>query len=306
MKVLITGGTVFASRYTAEYFVKKDHEVYVLNRNSRSQSKGVKLINCDRHNLGGTLKNINFDLVIDVTAYKKDDISDLLEGLGKFGEYVMISSSAVYPETNIQPFTEEQKLDENIYWRDYGTNKIKAEWLLLEKVPNAYILRPPYLYGAMNNLYREAFVFDCAEKNLPFYVPKDGKMPLQFFDIEDMCRFIEIIIEKKPSQHIFNVGNSHIIDINEWVRLCYKVLDKTPEIKYVNENINQRDYFPFLDYGYILDVTKQQELMPNVKPLEIGLKQSYDWYKNHKELVRRKKYIEYIKNNFGGIKNDII
>lgn len=145
MKVLITGGTVFASRYTAEYFVKKDHEVYVLNRNSRSQSKGVKLINCDRHNLGGTLKNINFDLVIDVTAYKKDDISDLLEGLGKFGEYVMISSSAVYPETNIQPFTEEQKLDENIYWRDYGTNKIKAEWLLLEKVPNAYILRPPYL-----------------------------------------------------------------------------------------------------------------------------------------------------------------
>lgn len=302
MKVLITGGTVFASRYTAEYFVKKDHEVYVLNRNSRSQSKGVKLINCDRHNLGGTLKNINFDLVIDVTAYKKDDISDLLEGLGKFGEYVMISSSAVYPETNIQPFTEEQKLDENIYWRDYGTNKIKAEWLLLEKVPNAYILRPPYLYGAMNNLYREAFVFDCAEKNLPFYVPKDGKMPLQFFDIEDMCRFIEIIIEKKPSQHIFNVGNSHIIDINEWVILCYKVLDKTPEIKYVNENINQRDYFPFLDYGYILDVTKQQELMPNVKPLEIGLKQSYEWYKHNRGLVRRKEYLSFINENLLEVK----
>ena len=77
MKVLITGGTVFASRYTAEYFVKKDHEVYVLNRNSRSQSKGVKLINCDRHNLGGTLKNINFDLTF------SDNIQMVYADLGK-------------------------------------------------------------------------------------------------------------------------------------------------------------------------------------------------------------------------------
>lgn len=306
MKILITGGTVFASRFAAEYFVKKGHEVYVINRNTHTQSNGVKLICCDRHKLGSRLKDKYFDLVLDITAYTGADVSDLVDTLGEYGQYILISSSAVYPETNVQPFQETQTLGENTYWGDYGTNKISAEKVLLERVPNSYILRPPYLYGAMNNLYREAFVFDCAEKNLPFYIPKDGKMPLQFFDIEDMCRFIEIIIEIKPSQHVFNVGNSHIIDINEWVRLCYKVLDKTPEIKYVNENINQRDYFPFLDYGYVLDVTKQQELMPNVKPLEVGLKQSYDWYKNHKEFVRRKQYIEYIKNNFGGIKNDII
>ena len=50
MRILVTGGTVFVSRYTAEYFLKKAHEVFVLNRNSRPQSKGVKLIECDRHN----------------------------------------------------------------------------------------------------------------------------------------------------------------------------------------------------------------------------------------------------------------
>lgn len=32
-KLLITGGTVFVSRYMAEYYVKSDWEVYVLNRN---------------------------------------------------------------------------------------------------------------------------------------------------------------------------------------------------------------------------------------------------------------------------------
>ena len=297
MNILVTGGTVFASRYVAEYFVKNGHEVYVLNRNSRYQSEGIKLINCDRHSLGDILKNLVFDLVVDVTAYNQADISDLLNGLGKFGDYVMISSSAVYPETNIQPFTENQMLGENIHWGDYGTNKIEAEKLLLEKVPKAYILRPPYLYGAMNNLYREAFVFDCAERDMPFYIPKDGKMPLQFFDIEDLCKFIDIIIDKKPKQHIFNVGNPTTVDINQWVELCYGVLGKAPEIKYVTQNINQRDYFPFLDYGYVLDVTKQQEIIPDTKPLELGLKQSYEWYKNNKELVRRKKYLEYIKIN---------
>ena len=64
MKVLITGGTVFVSRYTAEYFVKKGHEVYVLNRNTRPQSEGVRLINCDRYNIGYRLKDIYFNLII--------------------------------------------------------------------------------------------------------------------------------------------------------------------------------------------------------------------------------------------------
>ena len=52
MKILITGGTTFASRYVAEHFVSKGDEVFVLNRNSRPQSQGVRLINCDRLNLG--------------------------------------------------------------------------------------------------------------------------------------------------------------------------------------------------------------------------------------------------------------
>lgn len=34
-KILITGGTVFVSRYAARYFVDKGYEVYVVNRNSR-------------------------------------------------------------------------------------------------------------------------------------------------------------------------------------------------------------------------------------------------------------------------------
>lgn len=294
MTVLITGGTVFVSRFTAEYFVKKGYSVYVINRNSRPQSKGVNLIECDRYSLGDRLKNLYFDWVIDVTAYTQEDVSSLLSALGGYGGYILISSSAVYPETLSQPFREEQSCGENRFWGDYGLNKIAAEQLLLRKGSNAYIIRPPYLYGAMNNLYREAFVFDCAEQGRPFYLPKEGKMPLQFFDVEDLCRFMEILMERNPPQKIFNVGNPETVTTAEWVRLCYHVLGKEPHFVSVNEAHTQRDYFPFLDYGYRLDVTKMNELIKNVKPFDVGLRESYEWYARHRELVRKKPLLEYI------------
>ena len=69
----------------------------------------------------------------------------------------------------------------NSIWRKYGSDKIEAEEYLMEKVPDAYVIRPPYLYGPMNDVYREAFVFDCALQHRKFYMPGDGSQKLQFF-----------------------------------------------------------------------------------------------------------------------------
>lgn len=297
MKILVTGGTVFASRYTAEYFAQKGNSVYVLNRGNRPQSEGVTLIKADRHALGDTLKGQSFDAVIDVCAYNEADIRDLLDGLGEFGSYIMVSSSAVYPETLPQPFTESQEIGSNGIWGAYGTDKIAAEKMLSERVPSAYIIRPPYLYGRMNNLYREAFVFECAEKSLPFYIPKEGDMPLQFFDIEDMCRFMEILLNVRPERRVFNVGNPERVTVYGWVKRCYAVLQKRPVCVYVDGNIPQRSYFPFYDYDYKLDVSAMLELMPEVKSLEEGLRQSYEWFAANRELIVRKPLLEFIADN---------
>lgn len=296
MKVLVTGGTVFVSRYCAEYFVRQGHEVYVLNRNTRPQSSGVKLIECDRHCIGDRLKEHYFDVVMDITGYNERDVSDLVSALRGYGRYIFISSSAVYPETAPQPFRESQLCGVNIHWGDYGTNKIAAERFLLDNVENLYIIRPPYLYGKMNNLYREAFVFECAENDLPFYVPGSGEMPLQFFDVNDLCRFIDVLLEKQPDQRVFNVGNPNTLTVSEWVRACYAVLGKEPELRGVADHDPQR-WFCFRDYAYSLDVSSQQTLMPDLKPLSDGLRESYEWYASHRGAVRRKDYLSYIIDN---------
>ncbi len=296
-KILVTGGTVFVSKYTAKYFSERGYEVYVLNRNTKPQVKGVTLIEGDRANLGELLRNIHFDVVLDITSYDSEDITFILDALGSFNQYIMISSSAVYPEYGEQPFKEESPLAPNKFWGAYGTNKIEAERALKERVPDAYILRPPYLYGPMNDVYREAFVFDCALKDRKFYLPKDGSMKMQFLYIEDLCKIMERIIEKKPQDKIFNVGNTEAISIKDWVTLCYKCLGKEPVFENVHDDIEQRNYFSFHDYEYYLDVSKQQQLLDKLTPMKDGLKEAAKWYVDNEADVNKKPYFAFIDEN---------
>lgn len=296
-KVLVTGGTVFVSRYVAEYYVRKNYDVYVLNRNTKVQSEGVTLIEADRKNLGNVLKDYHFDVVFDITAYNANDVDSLLDGLGSFDDYILISSSSVYPEYCAQPFTENTPIGENKIWGKYGMGKVEAERALQARVPGAYILRPPYLYGPMNNVYREAFVFDCAIKERKFYIPKDGELKLQFFHVKDLCRFMDILIERHPEQKVYNVGNEDAVTIREWAEACYEVVGKRLEFVNVYQDLEQRNYFSFYDYDYYLDISKQKELMPTTEDFVNGLREALEWYVSHTDMVNRKPLIDFIDSN---------
>ena len=56
----------------------------------------------------------------------------------------------------------------------------------------------------------------------------------------------------------------------------------------------QRAYFCFHDYDYYLDVSKQIAFMQDVKPLEEGLQESYEWFRQNRDAVMRRPYMEYI------------
>lgn len=294
MKILVTGGTVFVSRAMAEYFVLAGHEVCVLNRGSRMQSEGVRHLCHDRHETGLDLRNEHFDAVIDVTAYTARDADALLNAVGDVPHYILISSSAVYPETLPQPFREDMLVGPNIHWGAYGTDKIAAEQHLLGRCPQACILRPPYLYGPGNEVYREAFVFECAEAERTFFLPGNGTMPLQFFHVRDLCCLTERLLTEVPPQRILNCGNPEMVSIREWVEMCYAVAGKTPRFVSVDGNVPQRSYFPFLNYAYELDVSAQKQLLPELTPLSDGLRESYAWYRENRGLIRQKPLLAFI------------
>lgn len=296
MTVLITGGTVFLSRHFAEYFIKRGDTVYVLNRGTRKQPVGARLIKADRNDLGNRLDGSYFDAVIDVNAYNKFHISSLLDALDGFDKYVFISSSAVYPDTAAQPFTEDTARGRNSVWGDYGLNKIEAEDELMRRVPHAYIIRPPYVYGEYNNIYREAFVFDCAERDLPFYLPQNGNMKLQFIHAYDVCRFVDAILKQKPDTTVYNVGGTPVT-VREWAEACYAAVRKKPIFKYVDRSVEQRSYFPFYAYEYELDCSRMKNIMQPSIGLYDGLSRAYKRYREDKSCVTPKNYLEFIKNN---------
>ena len=80
--ILVTGGTIFVSKFVAQYFSSKkfcdEYKVYVLNRNNHLQVENVILINSSRQNLGSKLEQFNFDIVIDITSYTKEDVKSIL------------------------------------------------------------------------------------------------------------------------------------------------------------------------------------------------------------------------------------
>lgn len=292
--ILVTGGTTFVSRYVSEYFIARGDTVYTLHRGTRPSPEGAIPIIADRLALGDRLRELHLDAVLDVTAYTAAHVNALLDALPDFGDYILVSSSAVYPETNPQPFTEEQPCGENHVWGAYGANKLAAERALLSRVPNAYVLRPPYLYGEGENLYRAPFVFDCALSDRPFFLPRSGEMTLQFFHVEDLCRMMERLLAVRPTQRIFNVGNPELVTIREWVRLCYAAAGKTPRFVSVGGAYNQRDYFPFYDYEYALDVQKQASLLPATLPLAEGLRRQFRHYVAENPPVNKKPYQRFI------------
>ena len=296
MKLLITGGTVFVSRFAAEYFVKQGHEVWVLNRNTRPQVPGVHLIKADRNQIGGKLRGHIFDAVIAVNTYTREDVENLVSALGTVKDFIFISSSAVYPETLPQPFTEEQGCGRNSIWGPYGWNKLEAENWLRSHVPQTYILRPPYIYGPWENIYRAPFVFECAENQRPFCLPGKGEEKLQFFHAEDLCRFMEILLNQHPVEKIYNVGNPEAVSIAEWVSLCYRAVGTPLETVCVSGH-PQRSFFPFHEYEYFLDVSKQQALMPELKSLAEGIREEYAWFRDHRDAVIRKPLLNYIREN---------
>lgn len=297
-RILITGGTVFVSRFAASWFLRKGYEVFVLNRGTRPQVPGVCHLCADRRDLNGALKEYSFDAVLDVCAYDAEDIRCLLDGIKGFGRYLFISSSAVYPYGCPQPVKETQEASGNILWASYAAGKALAEQYLLSRVPDACILRPPYLYGPMQNLYREPFVFDCALLNRPFYIPGSGKMKLQFFHVEDLCRMMEAFIEGRAKDGIYNVGDPDTIDILSFVKLCYEIAGVPLQCVHVQEKADQASYFCFRDYEYMLDVKKQMSVLTHVKDFREGLFESFLWHQSHPEDVKRMPYLDFIRAHF--------
>lgn len=302
-KVLILGGTYFVGYQIVQYLLKDNFDVTILNRGTKKEihGKSVKEIYCDRNDLKKLkilLEKETFDYVIDVSGLNKKDLIHSYEVLKnhKLKSYVFISSSAVYAESNVFPISEDFPIGFNSHWGDYGINKIESEEFLFEKYKNenfpAITIRPPYIYGESNYVYRESFIFDLLDLNEDVVVPNKGETLIHFIHIEDLYYTIKALMTNSDCVgEAYNVGDSYGYTFRGWINQCAKALGRTVNIipfNYKENGYEPRDFFPFRDYPYFLDISKVSKIYkPKIK-FETGLKRTYCWYKNNKDSVHKK------------------
>ncbi|QNE68105.1 SDR family oxidoreductase [Fusobacterium hwasookii] len=288
-KILIMGGNQFVGKEIVKNFLEKDYIVYVLNRGTRKNIEGVFFLKADRNNYIETeniLKNIEVDIIVDVSAYTEEQV-DILQKVMKdrFKQYILISSASVYNSIESAPVNEESETGENLIWGDYAKNKYLAEQKTIEN-SNLYnfkytIYRPFYIYGIGNNLDRENYFFSRIKYDLPIYIPSKNNI-IQFGYVEDLALAIESSINNSDFYNqIFNISGDEYVTISEFIEICAKVINKKTTIKYVDTEKSQikvRDWFPFREVNLFGDISKLENTgFRNTYSLVQGLEKTYKY-----------------------------
>ncbi|NHK30408.1 MAG: NAD-dependent epimerase/dehydratase family protein [Asgard group archaeon] len=338
LEVLVIGGSRFSGRKIIELLVEREHSVTVLNRGKSEKSlppfykqkdyiypEGVKIIHADRTNVKEfteALKGNNFTAIIDTCAFNENQIQNVLDiSDEKLEHYVFISTASVYDEEKIEvlpinesaPFGSEADDCPVPYSRD----KRRAESLLMKKYKeNNYpitIIRPTYIYGPNNPMYREYYFFDRIMDQKNIYMPGNGEYLIDFVNASDVAWLATAPLEnRKAIGQSYNATGEGAITLNNYVKAVSEIIDKKTKIIHYDPKILEKDemkpenwnqMFPF-SYNMHFFLSKEKAALDlGYEPIKFidGLKQTFDWYlqnRNYKwkgDYVLDKKIVKEIK-----------
>jgi nucleoside-diphosphate-sugar epimerase len=155
VKILFLGGTGNISTECVALALDRGHEVSVLTRGQRPLPAGTtaRAQVGDRNDpafLKKAAEAERWDAVVDFLGYAPPQVEAALEAFaGRTGQYVLISTAAVYDKREAFPVTEETPLA-NPFW-EYARLKIACEQSVRrahrERGLPVTIVRPSYTYG---------------------------------------------------------------------------------------------------------------------------------------------------------------
>ena len=118
-----------------------------------------------------------------------------------------------------------------------------------------------------------------SDKPLPIY--GDGKQQRDWLHVEDNCRGILAVLERGKIGEVYNIGGSHV---EENLDMVHRLLQLTGKPQSLLSYVADR---PGHDRRYALDSTKIETELGWKRgiPLEDGIRQTIDWYKENAKWV---------------------
>lgn len=215
LKVLILGGTGFIGPHFVQALSDAGHTVTLFNRGRRDPQarQGVEQLLGDRNDNLRSLEGRDWDLVIDNSGYTPRQVrlsTALLHG--HVGQYMFISSIAVYDDFQNPPIRESHALadigdlpQDKLADGNYGALKVLCERIVQQAFGRqATLIRPTYICGPGD--FSDRFTY------WPVRVSRGGEMlapgtpddPIQFIDVRDLADFVRLCAERGTAG-VFNV-----------------------------------------------------------------------------------------------------
>jgi len=270
-KVLLLGGGRMIGPPLLEILTSSKNEVTVVNRSSPPKIRNIKYISGNRSdkNFINHLREISFDVVIDLSCYEPEDVLISLEAFSdRVKSYFLMSSGLVYLQDGIYPYNENHLRGENVQGVLYAKKKLENEEIAktFSNRVNIILLRAPYLVGDPDFMNRLQFISNRLIKNKFIYIPGYGNSPYQILGPSEVARAINHLVFKsntKSGFNPFNIGALETINSRGLVKLLAKYLGVKEfhmesifleDVGLSNENFSFTDLvFPFPDQTFILD-----------------------------------------------------
>ena len=303
MRVLVIGGTLFIGKLLVKKLIAGGHEVTILHRKAEHPfGRKVKNLIADRNDVAAlrtAFAGQRFDAVYDIAYdWERGTTPQQVEATAKsipgdITRYIFMSSVASYGDG--LNHAEDDPLASDMHQNEYVRNKAGSERALFRMYHESRFpvvtMRPPFVYGPDNPMYREAFFWDRLTADRPVIIPGDGNRLMQFVYVNDLAEACFNALTKHTAPgRAFNVADDKPLTQVEAVNEFARALGKTANIVRVPRDIIARNggnaFKPPYYFGEYYDLPPITEAVGRVKrvlnvvmtPFQAGLKETYKWY----------------------------
>ncbi|MBN1328615.1 MAG: NAD-dependent epimerase/dehydratase family protein [Candidatus Heimdallarchaeota archaeon] len=319
MKILVVGGSRFSGKIIVKDLVEKGHDVTVLNRGKSEQSipeffinekhiypKKAQIIHADRRNrdeIRNQLLGKDFEAIIDTSAYTVEDVEIIIDSTPKqIDHYILTSTASVYDEEKnfFMPISEEAHIgsESEECPVQYSRDKRRIESFLKKRFDEIgypiTLIRPTYIYGPYNPIYREFYFYDRIMSNKPIYMPGHGDYLVDFVFAKDVAWLLTAPLEnKKAIGQAYNATTGEACTLNVFVKLLGEIIGNEVEIIHYDQTIledvnlkpeNNYQMFPYGWYEHLILSKEKAVLDLGYKPTPLmnGEELTFEWYKKSK------------------------
>ena len=325
MKLLVTGGAGFIGSNFVKYMLNKYEDCTIVNLDKLTYAGNLENLKeieknkrhsfvkgdiCDSKLVEELMKRGEVDVILnfaaethvdrsiaDPEAFIRTDVFGtytLLEAARKVSveRYVQISTDEVYGSIEEGSFSETDNLMPS---SPYSASKAGADLLTLAYKTTyglpVLITRGSNTYGSHQHpeKFIPLFITNLLEnREVPLY--GDGKNVRDWLYVIDHCSAIDTILHRGKVGEIYNIGGGNERTNLEITRMILKELGMTEDmIKFVKDR-------PGHDRRYSLNCEKLKALgwKPEY-PLEKGLKETVNWYKQNMKWWEKIKSAEHSK-----------